>query len=276
MKLFSSLVLLLSTLSSAHAHLTPEEHAKAIEAARLSEIMERALEVKGRKSLQATCRYASYISTPPPAMKVALTFDDGPSPSNTPHVLSVLAHYGIRATFFLVGEEAEKHPEMVEAIYRAGHLIIANHSWSHTNFHTITVDQQKEQISKNDHLLANLQDPRYFRYPYGNSTCESNQFLRAEGYKIVGWHIDSCDWGFNATGTVSTGNATICGVAAANRSQFVTHVVSSLKARRGGILLMHDVQPNTIRQLGPIVEALLAAGYQFGSLDDPEFQSSLF
>lgn len=278
MKLATALVFLGFFIHAplAQAHRTAEEHAKAIEAARLSELIERALEEKGSKSLRATCRYASHIAVSPPAMKVALTFDDGPSPSNTPFVLETLAHYGIRATFFLVGEEAVSHPDLVDAITRAGHLIVANHSWTHANFHTLSVEEQRNEISKNDQLLGNLQDPRYFRYPYGNSTCESNQFLRSENYKIVGWHVDSCDWGFNATGTVSSGNATICGVASANRSDFTSHVVSSLKARRGGILLMHDVQPNTIRKLPEIIDGLLASGYEFGSLDDPEFQASLF
>ena len=96
--------------------------------------------------------------------------------------------------------------------------------------------------------------------------------LREKGYGILGWHVDSCDWAYNATGTVSPGNATICGVQSQHRSRFVDHVVASLAKRKGGILLMHEVQPNTIVQLERIITRLKAAGMSFGGLDDREFE----
>src|SRR4051812_4261440 len=64
---------------------------------------------------------------------VALTFDDGPSPASTPEVLRLLARYGARATFFMVGAAAREHPELVRQVAAAGHAV-ANHSWNHLPF----------------------------------------------------------------------------------------------------------------------------------------------
>jgi len=265
--------LFLVSASGAFAAHSPEEQAKEIQTMRMREILDRALK---SNEVKATCRYVSAISAKPPANRVALTFDDGPDAAGTPFILETLRKHGILATFFFVGEEASKHPELVERVANEGHMIVGSHSWDHANFHALSVQAQKDEVTKNDVLLGNRQDPRLFRYPFGNSTCESNEFIHGLGYKIVGWHVDSCDWGFNATGTVSSTNASICGVAAANRSNFVEHVVSSLKNRKGGVLLMHEIQPKTIRQLDSIITRMLDAGYTFGSLEEPEFAPSLF
>lgn len=263
--------LLVSPLATAGQ--SPEEHAREIQAARLQEIFDRALNAK---SVKNSCRYVSAISARPPAKKVALTFDDGPDEHGTPFILETLRRYGIQATFFFVGKEAQKHPELVEMVAKEGHMIVASHSWDHSNFHTLSVPAQQEQVTRADLLLGNLQSPRLFRYPFGNSTCDANTFIHGLGYKIVGWHVDSCDWGFNATGTVSNTNGTICGVAQANRSNYVEHVVSTIRKRNGGVVLMHEVQPNTLKQLDAIVAKLLDEGYSFGSLDEPDFAPSLF
>lgn len=95
------------------------------------------------------------------------------------------------------------------------------------------------------------------------------------GYGIVGWHIDSCDWAYDHAGTVDAKEAMICGVLPQYRQDYASHVVSAVRAHHGGIVLMHEIHPNTVRQLEKIILAILAEGYAFTSIDDPGFAPSL-
>jgi len=115
----------------------------------------------------------------------------------------------------------------------------------------------------------------WFRYPYGNSTCETNELAHGLGYHIVGWHIDSCDWAFDHSGTVDPKEAAICGVLPQHREDFVAHVLSAVRAHEGGIVLMHEIHPHTVRQLEAILHGLTEAGFTFTSLADPDYAASL-
>jgi peptidoglycan/xylan/chitin deacetylase (PgdA/CDA1 family) len=208
-------------------------------------------------------------------MRVALTFDDGPSPANTPYVLAVLEKYNVPATFFVKGNNASSYRSLLEREAGTSNVTIGNHSWSHPDFHTLSAASQAKQLISTDNVLGSLQHPRYFRYPYGNSTCATNQLAHSRGYKIVGWHVDSCDWAFNKTGAVSAKDARICEVSRRNVHNFRGHVMEQLLQHHGGILLMHDIQPNTIHQLDQLIAELLHAGFTFGSLEERGFQASL-
>jgi peptidoglycan/xylan/chitin deacetylase (PgdA/CDA1 family) len=157
-----------------------------------------------------------------------------------------------------------------------GH-IIASHSFSHPNFHTISTGEQTRQVIDTDTILARFMPSgqKFFRYPYGNSTCHANEVLRREGYRIVGWHVDSCDWAFARNGWVTLDQARICGVSPENRSDFVSHVVSSVVKRTGGILLFHDVHQITVRNLESIILRLTERGYSFVSLADQRYRHYL-
>jgi peptidoglycan/xylan/chitin deacetylase (PgdA/CDA1 family) len=228
------------------------------------------------KVLEKNCRYESDISTKPPTKRVALTFDDGPEQGQTELILEVLKKYEISATFFMIGEKAQQHPELVDAVRAAdNHQVIGNHSWDHPNFHDIAVDKQEEQVLRNEALLDSDLQPRLFRYPYGNSSCETNELVRSRGYKIVGWHIDSCDWAFEKTGSVDIKEALSCGVLPQYHNDYVGHVVSAVRARNGGIILMHEIHPNTIKKLEEIITQLQADGFVFGTILDEDFQASL-
>ena len=265
-------LLLAPALTRAH---TPDEEADAIRRAREAEIEYRQAHEGKWDSEAAQCKYVSEISTPPPLMRVALTFDDGPDPTGTPYVLGVLAKYRATGAFFLKGDAATQYPELVRRIKAEGHLIIGNHSWNHPDFHKLTEAEQSAQIKKTAALLRQYQAQKFFRYPYGNSTCYGNDLAHSLGYKIVGWHVDSCDWAFNKTGKVDFKTAGICGVKPENVARFQEHVVDSLKRRGGGILLMHDIQPNTIRQLDALLEKLVHGGFTFGKLSEKGFAPSL-
>lgn len=221
--------------------------------------------------LRAQCRYESEISTTPPHKVLALTFDDGPEPVQTEFILEVLRRHHIAATFFMIGEQVKKYPELVAKVTAEGHHLIANHSWDHPNFHSIDAAEQALQVEKTEQELAGITGKRFFRYPYGNASCATNEYLHKQGYKIVGWHIDSCDWAFDKSGTVDAREAATCGVLPQYENDFVGHVLSAIRAHNGGIVLMHEIHPNTLKKLEEIITLALADGYSFDSIDSAEF-----
>jgi len=216
-----------------------------------------------------SCKYISSIFNPPPSKVVTLTFDDGPAANLTPQVLNILKKYDIQATFFMKGDNAKANMNIVRRAQSEGHMI-ASHSWSHPNFHSLSQEQQKQQISDTDQVIHDLASPRkLFRYPYGNSTCFTNSYVKTLGYTgIVGWHVDTCDWAFARNGSVTPAQAKICEVSAANRSNFVGHVMAEVNRNNGGIVLLHDVHANTVQSVEEIIVRLKKAGYRFTNMDD--------
>jgi peptidoglycan/xylan/chitin deacetylase (PgdA/CDA1 family) len=257
-----------SAASHARTHATALRHAHLV---RLQEHLE-----KPEEELHRTCRFESDIATLPPTGVVALTFDDGPEPERTEAILAVLARHHVPATFFLIAEKAKAHPELVAAMRALPGALIGNHSWSHPNFHDIPVETQTHEVDSADALLhADLGATPLFRYPYGNSSCETNALVRSMGYRIVGWHVDSCDWGFDGPSGLTPAEALSCGVPAAYRRDFVGHVVAGVRAHRGGIVLMHETQHISVDNLETLVTTLEGEGYRFSTPAAPEFASSL-
>ena len=227
------------------------------------------------ETLKKSCRYESDIPLTPPAKEIALTFDDGPEPIQTEYILAILKKHRVPATFFMIGEKIQTHPELVKLVQESDYALIANHSWSHPNFHDISVEEQSLEIQKSNAISETFNTHQLFRYPYGNASCESNQLLKSMGQKIVGWHVDSCDWAFDHKGSVDLKEALSCGVLAQNRKNYLEHVISSVHAHNGGIVLMHEIHPNTLKNLDEIITRLLADGYVFKSLADDHFQKYL-
>lgn len=225
--------------------------------------------------LQQSCRYESEISTAPPAKRVILSFDDGPDVSQTEYILEVLRKHEIAGAFFLIGEKAKSHPELVAKILAGGRHTVGNHSWDHPNFHDLSTAQQAEEVLKYEETPSGGPVKLLFRYPYGNSTCATNDLLHKRGYRIVGWHVDSCDWAFDKDGSVDAREALSCGVLAQNRNNFVEHVVSAVRAHKGGIVLMHEIHANTIRKLDEVIGRLKEEGFVFGSIEDIDFARTL-
>ncbi len=126
---------------------------------------------------------------------IALTFDDVPDPRYTPQVLDILARHRVRATFFVVGSRAAKHPELVRRMVREGHLV-GNHSYNHALFSRLSMYGFREQITKTDAVLTKLSGyrPRFIRPPYGEITSRQVGWSRQHGYIIVNWDVDSVDW----------------------------------------------------------------------------------
>ena len=259
-----------SEAAAAHAR----AHAETMRRTHLVRLQEH-LE-KPEEELHRTCRFESDIATLPPQGVVALTFDDGPEPGHTEAILAVLASHKVPATFFLIAEKAKAHPELVAQMRTLPGAVIGNHSWSHPNFHDIAVDEQRKEVDSADTLLhADLGTTPLFRYPYGNSSCDTNERVHTLGYHIVGWHVDSCDWAFDGPNGLTPAEALSCGVLPAYRRDFLGHVVASVRAHRGGVVLMHETQHISVDGLDALIVRLEGEGYRFSTPAAAEFQASL-
>jgi peptidoglycan/xylan/chitin deacetylase (PgdA/CDA1 family) len=258
--------------SSAATH--ARTHAEVLRHAHLVRLQEH-LE-KPEEELHRSCRFESDIVTLPPEGVVALTFDDGPEPGHTEAILAVLARHHVPATFFLIAEKAKAHPDLVAMTRALPGAVIGNHSWSHPNFHDIPEQAQAKEVDDADTLLRrDLGATPLFRYPYGNSTCETNARVRTLGYRIVGWHVDSCDWGYDGPTGLTPAEALSCGVLAPYRHDFVGHVVASVRAHRGGIVLMHETQHISVDNLEALITTLEGEDFRFSTPVAPEFTASL-
>lgn len=122
----------------------------------------------------------------------ALTFDDGPDPEQTPLVLALLEKYKARGTFFLVGQAAASHPDLVHRIVAAGHAI-GSHSWDHRALPGLSSRERRRQLRDAAHALRPMQT-RLFRPPYGEQTVLARIEAGLMGYEVVGWSVNSGDW----------------------------------------------------------------------------------
>jgi peptidoglycan-N-acetylglucosamine deacetylase len=123
---------------------------------------------------------------------LALTFDDGPHPEWTPEVLRILDKYRAKATFFMVGELAARHTDVVRAAAQAGH-VVANHSWSHVSFPLMTARERYEQVRRCEEALSPY-GARLFRPPYCHQTLASRWTARRAGYDVVTFNVHAEDW----------------------------------------------------------------------------------
>ncbi len=200
--------------------------------------------------------------------KVALTFDDVPDPRYTPKVLDVLKRKGVRATFFVVGTRARKHPEIVKRIRREGHAI-GNHSFSHPDFSRLSLAHMKEQVLKTEERLLPLAGfrPKLIRPPYGEIRPDQLDWTRREGYTVVNWDVDSSDWRQltadqvfrNVTRAVRPGSVVLLH-AGGGEGQKLSGTVQALP-RIIDWLRNHGYQPVTLPELLDTPESLKVSGH---------------
>jgi len=167
---------------------------------------------------------------------VALTFDDGPDPVNTPALLDLLQQYNIKATFCVVGFRARDRPDLIRRIAAEGHSL-CNHSWQHlTDLSQRTVDYINWDLLNTIyaiHSAAPNAPVRYFRAPGGNFTPALIAMAQKFGMSPIYWDVDPRDWDH----TDGYGDAHINRVIGAVQYQ----------CRQGSIVLSHDNgQPNTV------------------------------
>jgi peptidoglycan/xylan/chitin deacetylase (PgdA/CDA1 family) len=181
---------------------------------------------------------------------IALTFDDGPSAKLTPKLLDLLAAHHIKVTFFLIGENAAEHPDIVAREVREGHEV-GNHSWSHPNLGKMSDDGIRSQLHRTDEAIRNAAGvaPTLLRPPYGSMSPRQKKWVNQElGYKIVLWDMDPLDWR-------RPGPNVVC-----NR------IVKNTRA--GSIVLAHDIHPGTIEAMPCVLSQLEAKGFKFVTVSE--------
>lgn len=132
----------------------------------------------------------THVNTDAPL--VALTFDDGPHPEYTPRLLDLLDHYDAKATFFVIGQAAQQHRNILARMARTGHCI-GNHTWDHPSFPTIGRGARRAQIRAWAKAVAPY-GQKFFRPPYGNLTRSAALELRLLGYQVITWNLVGHDW----------------------------------------------------------------------------------
>lgn len=134
----------------------------------------------------------------PSRSEIALTFDDGPHPRDTPHLLDVLEKHQIRATFFLVGHSVERYPDVVQQIHQNGHQL-ALHCYRHTPFPLENASTLHSQLAKTGHVIAEAcglssEQIRDLRPPFGAFTGKTASMLTEWGYRLVMWNCIPLHW----------------------------------------------------------------------------------
>jgi peptidoglycan-N-acetylglucosamine deacetylase len=197
--------------------------------------------------------------------KLVLSFDDGPDPRWTPGILDVLKKKNAPGVFFVVGEEANQHPEILKREYNDGHEV-GNHTFTHPQFDQISKTELKWQLNLTQRLIESTVGAKtiLFRPPYGidhqPEYAEEVALLPTAqdmGYLIVGQRIDPDDW------------STPDGKNQMPASEIVQNVLRQVD--KGNIILLHDgggERAQTVAALPLIIDALRARGYQFVSVGD--------
>ncbi|MDQ6622754.1 MAG: polysaccharide deacetylase family protein [Verrucomicrobiota bacterium] len=181
---------------------------------------------------------------------VAMTFDDGPNGILTPKLLDLLAAHHMKATFFVVGQNAAEHPEILRRAVREGHEI-GNHSWSHPNLGKMSDDAVRRELQKTDDAIfaAIGTHPTLMRPPYGSLTARQKTWIHQTfGYRIILWDVDPLDWRRPGPSVV-------------------THRIVS-EARPGSIILAHDIHPPTIEAMPATFDQLEAKGFKFVTVSE--------
>jgi peptidoglycan/xylan/chitin deacetylase (PgdA/CDA1 family) len=179
---------------------------------------------------------------------VALTFDDGPDPVDTPKLLDLLREKGVKATFFVVGKRADQYPEIVRRAWAEGHLI-ANHTWSHYSlFCFLMPGRLRAEIDRCTESIRRTcgSRPRFFRSPVGMRHPLLGLYLKDAGLEYVSWSIRTRD------------------TLTANSSVLARRI---LKAAGGDIILLHDHLPGgadaMLEVLPRVIDELRERGFEF-------------
>lgn len=177
-----------------------------------------------------------------------LTFDDGPHPEHTPLLLDLLAVHRAKATFFLIGREAERYPEVVERIVREGHAV-GNHSWSHPQFDQLDLSAQRDEIERTDRLLAGFDglERHDFRPPRGVMPRPMVMDCVRRGQRIAYWSYDSLDY-------------------SKRPAEDLIASMQRYPPESGEILLMHDDSALSLQMLQTLLPEWVANGFSFDSL----------
>ena len=156
-----------------------------------------------------------------------------------------LKKYKIPATFFVLGQRAQAHPQLIRRLIKEGH-VVANHSYSHPQMTKLDTDAQVREIQKTHEAIAPLStEPiKWFRPPYGSYNKKIEQLVAQKGMTVVLWDVDPQDW---------------------QRKKSSTDIFHSVvdQVRPGSIILLHDIHERTVNALERMIQSLLSKGYTF-------------
>jgi peptidoglycan/xylan/chitin deacetylase (PgdA/CDA1 family) len=192
---------------------------------------------------------------------IALTFDDGPYGTSTEKILAILRREHIKATFFVIGKNVEKYPQVMKDIVADGH-VIGNHSYNHSKqlqYYSYRAFEKNLKHAESIIVKKTGLHPKFFRPPYGLMSKTMKSVLKHDGYTSIMWNVDPRDWDSeNSSTTVEMS------------------VLSAVKP--GSIIILHDghdihteypkhPRENTINALEMLIDTLEKEGYTFVTLD---------
>lgn len=180
---------------------------------------------------------------------VYLTFDDGPTPEVTEWVLDMLTQHQIKATFFCIGNNIEKHPDIFRKVIEAGHAV-ANHTFNHLNgWHT---DNKKyfDNIDACEKMMDDRNTAMLFRPPYGKIKRSQKKEVLKRGYRIIMWDVLSADF---------------------DRTITPEHCLQNVirNTTDGSVIIFHDsikAQENLRHALPKAIEFLKEKGFRFAAI----------
>lgn len=178
--------------------------------------------------------------------RIALTFDDGPHPVYTEELLDGLKKRGVQATFFVTGEHAGLHPDVIKRMQEEGHLI-GNHTYSHIQLRSGNREEFKEELLETNRIIQDItgEEVLYVRPPYGSWDRTLEKELNM--FPVL-WTVDPTDWSCLNARTVT--------------NRVVT------KVKENDIILLHDYYKSSVDAALEIVDELLEQGYEFVTVDE--------
>ncbi|NWO14100.1 polysaccharide deacetylase family protein [Virgibacillus sp.] len=178
--------------------------------------------------------------------RVALTFDDGPHPQNTPKVLDLLKQYNAKATFFMLGNKVTANATVVKRMKDEGHEL-GNHTWDHKDLTKLGVAGIRREIEQTNEAIRNAagKNPTLFRPPYGATNGNIEKIV---GLPSILWTVDTRDW----------------------ESLDPVAILNEVKSHTtdGSILLMHDIHTSTVNGLKSVLDYLVGEGYEFVTVSE--------
>lgn len=196
-------------------------------------------------ALRTSAETEVYRSVPNEEKRIALTFDDGPHPTQTHRILDILERYGVHATFFMIGVNVENYPEAAREVIARGHEV-GNHTYSHSHLQTMSEGALLSELGRCEDALEDLCEyrPHLFRPPEGVLNRFVEECAERGDYQLILWSLDTKDWENKST------------------ERIVRRVLSEIQA--GDIILMHDyvAKSKTPEALEILLPKLLALGYE--------------
>jgi peptidoglycan-N-acetylglucosamine deacetylase len=181
---------------------------------------------------------------------VALTFDDGPDPDNTPRLLEILRERNVRASFYLIGELVSRYPEVAQSTLEAGHEI-GNHTWSHRFLTLLSTRRIDDELLRTHEAIEGAigSAPVALRPPFGATTPALTRWVDHRfGYPTINWSVDASDWDRPDPGTI--------------RDRFLS------ATEPGSIVLAHDPVTSTVDAMPETIDRLTERGFRFVTVSE--------